>query len=93
MALAHLGRYDVNAQMAGIEVLAVEIKQFKGDSRQTLVPRVIGRTAASPPPPDGPGPRRPKLDRESFLKAFANAEHRDVAVRLLDVAGKSGAFS
>ena len=38
----------LNAQMAGIEVLAVEIKQFKGDSRQTLVPRVIGRTAASP---------------------------------------------
>ena len=38
----------LNAQMAGIEVLAVEIKQFKGDSGQTLVPRVIGRTAASP---------------------------------------------
>ena len=38
----------LNAQMARIEVLAVEIKQFKGDSRQTLVPRVIGRTAASP---------------------------------------------
>ena len=37
----------LNAQMAGIEVLAVEIKQFKGDSKQTLVPRVIGRTAAS----------------------------------------------
>ena len=24
------------------------LKQFKGDLRQTLVPRVIGRTAASP---------------------------------------------
>ena len=30
----------LNAQMAGIEVLAVEIKQFKGHSSQTLVPRV-----------------------------------------------------
>ena len=38
----------LNAQMPGIEVLAVEIKQFKGDSRQTLVPHVLGRTAASP---------------------------------------------
>ena len=41
----------LNAQMAGIEVLAVEIKQFKGKSSQTLVPRVIGRIAASPRPP------------------------------------------
>ena len=81
----------LNAQMASIEVLAVEIKQFKGDSSQTLVPRVIGRTAASPRRPVGPGPRRSKLDRESFLKAFANDEHHDVAVRLLDVAGTSGA--
>ena len=50
----------LNAQMAGIEVLAVEIKQFKGHSSPTLVPRVIGRTAASP----GPVGRRSRLDRE-----------------------------
>ena len=81
----------LNAQMPGIEVLAVEIKQFKGDSRQTLVPRVIGRTAASPRSPAGHGARRLKLDRESFLNAFDSSEHRSVAVRLLDVAGKSGA--
>ena len=36
----------LNAQMPLIEVLAVEIKQFRGESLQTLVPRVIGRTAA-----------------------------------------------
>ena len=36
----------LNEQMPGIEVLAVEIKQFLGDSGQTLVPKVIGRTAA-----------------------------------------------
>ena len=35
----------LNAQMPGIEVLAVEIKQFRGKSTQTLVPRVLGRTA------------------------------------------------
>ena len=78
----------LNAQMAGIEVLAVEIRQFKGDSRQTLVPRVIGRTAASPRPK---GARRSKLDRESFLNAFVNPEHRSVAARLLGVADASGA--
>ena len=82
----------LNAQMAGIEVLAVEIKQFKGDSRQTLVPRVIGRTAASPRSHAGQGARRPKLDRESFLNAFDNPEHRSVAVRLLGVADESGAI-
>ena len=79
----------LNAQMPGIEVLAVEIKQFKGDSRQTLVPRVLGRTAGSSRA--GQGTRRLKLDRESFLDAFDSSEPRSVAVRLLDVAGKSGA--
>ena len=80
----------LNAQMAGIEVLAVEIKQFKGDSRQTLVPRVIGRTAASPRSQQQA--RRPKLNRESFLNAFVNPEHRTVAARLLGVAVESGAI-
>ena len=82
----------LNAQMAGIEVLAVEIKQFKGDSRQTLVPRVIGRMAASRRSHAGQGTRRPKLDRELFLNAFSNPEHRSVAVRLLGVADESGAI-
>ena len=80
----------LNAQMDRIEVLAVEIKQFKGDSRQTLVPRVIGRTAASPRPPSGHGSRA-KLDRESFLNGFTDSEHHRVAARLLDVASESGA--
>ena len=35
----------LNEQMPGIEVLAVEIKQFNGVSGTTLVPRVIGRTS------------------------------------------------
>ena len=82
----------LNAQMAGIEVLAVEIKQFKGDSRQTLVPRVIGRIAASPRSHAGQGARRPKLDRESFVNAFDHTEHRSAAVRLLGVADESGAI-
>ena len=82
----------LNAQMAGIEVLAVEIKQFKGKSSQTLVPRVIGRIAASPRRPGGHAARRSKLDRESFLRVFGNDEHCGVAVRLLGVANESGAL-
>ena len=38
----------LNEQMPGIEVLAVEIKQFRGETgSSTLVPRVIGRTSES----------------------------------------------
>ena len=80
----------LNAQMDRIEVLAVEVKQFKGDSRQTLVPRVIGRTAASTRSSSGHGSRA-KLDHESFLNSFTNSEHHRVAARLLDVASESGA--
>ncbi len=70
-----------------IEVLAVEIKQFSGKTTQTLVPRVIGLTAAAPAK-SGP---RTKLTRESFLAEFTGEEARDGAARLLDTAAKAGA--
>ena len=79
----------LNEQMPRIEVLAVEIKQFRGESSQTLVPRVIGRTAASST--HGPaGPRR-KLTRELFLDDFSIIEARNAADRLFEVAQASGA--
>ena len=37
----------LNENLVRAEVLAVEVKQFVGEGRQTLVPRVIGRTAAA----------------------------------------------
>ena len=43
----------LNAQMPALEVLAVEIKQFRGTSTQTIVPRVLGRT-------EKPTRRRPR---------------------------------
>ena len=76
----------LNAQMPGIEVLAVEIKRFQGESAQTLVPRVIGRTSASP------GRSAPKLTRVSFLEGFASEEVRGVADRLLEAAEQSGGY-
>ncbi len=76
----------LNAQMPDIEVLAVEIKRFRGGSVQTVVPRVIGRTAASA----GRSRPAPRLSRESFLDGFADEGVRGVAERLLDAAAESG---
>ena len=78
----------LDIQMPGIEVLAVEIKRFHGTSAQTLVPRVIGRTAAGT---RGPGRSGQRLARESFLDGFDDDAVRGVAGRLLDAAVQSGA--
>ena len=67
----------LNAQMAKIEVLAVEIKQFKGDSRQTLVPRVIGRTAASP----ARAHHANHLSEEKFYELLGDATGSDTVQR------------
>ena len=79
----------LNAQMPAIEVLAVAIKRFHGkSSAQTLVPRVIGRTAAASA--RGRGRSGQRLTRESFLDGFENEDVRGVAERLLDAASQSG---
>ena len=79
----------LNEQMPNIQVLAVEIKQFRGGSGQILVPRVIGALAAGPKTPTGRG--RANLTRESFLDAFADERARAAAARLLQVADSHGA--
>ena len=79
----------LNEQMPNIEVLAVEVKQFQGESSQTLVPRVIGRIAATAAPRTS-GQRR-KLTRESFLEELPSDGVREAAKRLLDVAKENGA--
>ena len=79
----------LNEQMPNIEVLAVEIKQFRGKSTQTLVPRVLGRIAdASAHRLPG---RRRSINRETFLEQFIVDEVRNAAARILDVARESGA--
>ena len=79
----------LNQQMPNIEVLAVEIKQYSGTARRTLVPRVLGRIAGSPETKPG-NTRRPNLTRDSFLAAFQNNDDREVAVQLLDMAPSVG---
>lgn len=81
----------LNEQMLNIEVLAVEIKQFPGESLQTLVPRVIGRTAAASGRTSGGTKSRRKLNRETFFEELPNEKARRVAEKLLDAAHASGA--
>ena len=79
----------LNQQMPAVEVLAVEIKQYSGTERRTLVPRVLGRTAGAPPPK--PVTPRTHLNRQSLLDAFTDAADREVADRLLGIAAEVGA--
>ena len=79
----------LNAQMPNIEVLAVEIKQFRGEETQTLVPRVLGRSANESA--QGMTGRRRSINRETFLGQFTSDEARNAAAQILDAARESGA--
>ena len=79
----------LNQQMPTVEVLAVEVKQYRGTARRTLVPRVLGRIAGASS--EKPGARRSRLNRQSFLDAFPDTASREIAARLLDIAGTVGA--
>lgn len=76
----------LNAQMPNIEVLAIEIKRFCGESIKAVVPRVIGRTAA----PTNRNRSSPRLSRDTFLDGFVSEDVRGLAERLLDVSVDSG---
>ncbi|MYH63915.1 MAG: hypothetical protein F4148_19945 [Caldilineaceae bacterium SB0675_bin_29] len=82
----------LNAQMPQIEVLAVEIKQYRGESLQTLVPRVIGRNAALFGPSRSGARSRRKLTRDTFLQELPSKVARRVADRILDISENSGAI-
>ncbi|MCY3567420.1 MAG: hypothetical protein OXH38_02240 [Chloroflexi bacterium] len=78
----------LNEQMQRIEVLAVEIKQFRGDSGRILVPRVIGRLASTSAQSSR---RATTLNRASFLAGIDDADVRSGAETLLDTAEAHGA--
>ena len=81
----------LNEQMPGIEVLAVEIKQFKGDTGSTLVPRIIGRTAEAVGAPSRSSGGRSPMDLEAFIARIPSSEGQQAAGRLLAVANERGA--
>ena len=83
----------LNEQMPNVEVLAVEIKQFRGEGEsttKTFVPRVIGRLAASPGRSTSGRPRG-KLTREELLDEIGDDRVCAAVTRLLDVAEKNKA--
>ena len=81
----------LNAQMRDIEVLAVEIKQFKGNNQtETLVSRVIGDTAV-PPGKNLPLPTRTRVTEDEFYSRLPREPVRAATKHLLDVARESGA--
>ena len=70
----------LNATMPDVEVLAVEVKKYDGESGvRTLVPHVSGRTAKPPAV-------KSRRSWESFLTTFEDANVRSAAQSLLAVA-------
>ena len=78
----------LNAAMPEVEVLAVEVKQFRSQSGRMLVSRVIGRSSVALPSTGAP---RRVATHASFLEEFPDGAQRSVAERLLDAAVKHGA--
>lgn len=76
----------LNESMIRMEVLGVEVRQFVGEGRQTLVPRVIGQTAAAAELKRPGTLDRSALDEPSLLEILrdlGNGEDQ-VAQELLD---------
>ena len=80
----------LNEQMPDIQVLAVEIKRYSGESsHQMLVPRVIGRVAEAP---SRISSTSQVMARQNFLDRFDEPSTREAARRLMEVVdGVSGA--
>ncbi len=78
----------LNEQMPRTEVLAVEIKQFSGQTGRTLVPRVIGRTASAP---DRSSKKRDYKTINQILDEMPNEPVRNATERLVKVATDKGA--
>jgi hypothetical protein len=83
----------LNSQMKPAEVLGVEVQQFVGrDGTKTLVPRVIGLTAATERAKGSGAPRSEhRWDPDAFLAAVPPGSPIDAIVRrLIDWAAEHG---
>lgn len=76
----------LNDQMTPTEVLGLELKQYCGENRRTLVPRIIGRTSkAQQAKSQRPTPRQ--WDESSFmsdLQERSSPDIKEVATRILE---------
>ncbi len=83
----------LNEQMDRSEVLAVEIKQFIGEGKKTLVPRVIGQTAEAMQKKNVTRKESRKWDRVAFLDELGKKtgqELESVAERIFEWAASKG---
>jgi len=69
----------LNIQMNPAEVLGLEIRQYSGEGVQTLVPRVIGQTAAARDRKSGGTRSQRQWDEESFLTELQTRKGADEA--------------
>ncbi|MCP4536171.1 MAG: hypothetical protein GY832_03405 [Chloroflexi bacterium] len=67
----------LNAYMAPVEVLAVEVRQYVGEGIRTLVPQVVGQTSQAQGRKSGGRAKKRKWDEPSF---FRELEERNDAV-------------
>lgn len=82
----------LNEQMDPAEVLAIEVRQFIGEGRRTLVPKTIGQTAESEKK-KAPHPRDQKVWNEKLFLAELEGRHpaeAEVASEVLQWAERSG---
>ena len=83
----------LNTQMNPAEVLALEVKQYVGEGVQTLVPRVVGQTAAAQQRRSVRQRQGKQWDEVSFFQALRDQnldEEAKVARRLLTWARERG---
>jgi len=67
----------LNGQMERAEILALEIRQFVGEGRRTLVPRVLGLTVAAKERKAPPPRRTVPWTAETFLERVRSSTHPD----------------
>jgi hypothetical protein len=82
----------LNGQLAAAEVLAVELRQYRGGKQRTLVPRVLGQTAAAQQAKN-PGRRTRQWDEDAFfddLEKRRGPNEAQVARRILQRAVQTG---
>jgi hypothetical protein len=83
----------LNSQMDPAEVLAIEVKQFVGESLKTLVPRVLGQTETARQKKGVVRDGSKQWDEASFFDALHQRRGEDevaIARRLLEWAKKHG---
>ncbi len=72
----------LNGQMSPAEVLAVEVSQYEGEGYKTLVPRVIGQTAAAEQKKKR---QKTPWDEESFFGEMARRTSEELATRVRNI--------